>query len=165
MANNNRKKLQLTAPVIAAIIAGIFGLTGSLIGLVTVHKENARLKLEIQRLTQKLDDKDKEIAIAIKSINDKEKAFSSAKETAENRLIALQNVVSSLNSTTLVNSYNFKDGWSGFESFPGKGEHSLQCAVDRFFLVWNNNVQKMLDSGCSGINKKATGVHHPNDCN
>ena len=161
----NKKKLQLTAPVIAAIIAGIFGLTGSLIGLVTVHKENARLMLEIQRLTQKMDDKDKEIAAAMKSINDKEKLFSSAKETAENKLVTLQNVISSFNSTTLVNRYNSNAGWSGFESLPGKGEHSLQCAVDRFFLVWNDNVKKMRDSGCSGINKKVTGVHHSNDCN
>jgi hypothetical protein len=84
---------------------------------------------------------------------------------SESKLNSLQSVISSLNNTTLVNRYNSNEGWSGFESLPGKGEHSLQCAVDRFFLTWNENVQKMKDSGCTGISNKVTGVHHPGDCN
>lgn len=89
----HKKKLQLTPPVIAAIIAGIFGLAGSLVGLVTVYNENDRLKLEIQRLTHKLEDKDKDVAAAYKSINDIEKALTSATETAENKLNILQSVI------------------------------------------------------------------------
>ncbi|MFA4916858.1 MAG: hypothetical protein WC560_09325 [Syntrophales bacterium] len=161
---NEDHSITLSPLIFAAMIFVLFLWLGSLIGLMSAIYENDDIKTELQKVRMKIEQKNQELATFRQDYQTKESEALEDKNSSEVNLAILQNVISKFHNTTLVNRYNSTEGWSGFESLPCRGEQSLQCAVDRFFMEWNDNIDLMKSAGCKNIEKKLTGIHHNKCC-
>ena len=163
--------MAMSKEAVAATIGGVCLVLAAIIGVSyqfsDTKKNNVELNNKLQGVKEALRLKTnghESCTVEKTDLRSRLEMITTTTREYEQRLNILISTIHALNETTLVVNYSSDKSWSGFEHMHGKGEHSLQCAVDRFFVAWNDQVNNMVAAGVKGVQTKSEGVHHKKDC-
>lgn len=158
--SNGSKSPRIIVEIIGAIAIIIAAFIGSPYIHGVISDEICISKEEYDSIKVKISDLENSNEKISEELELNQKAFK--EKTA--LLNGLVSSIGALNKTTLIQWHNTKDSWSGFGDRDKKGEHMMQCAVDRFMKEWRNQLDPMRTAGCTVRDPGDFKVQHGDHC-